>query len=1346
MLDDIKICPYTGLRPFTEEESIYFKGRDEHIDQATRQLEKNKFIMLTGASGDGKSSLVYAGIIPNAKAGFLKASFSNWSVVDFRPERNPLQNLSRTLASQLGVKAETVQTELNYGFSALIDMYKASPLYYDVRSAEWLNATEKEKNEKRRKASNLIILADQFEEFFTNPENFQKGVPSQEAMSVTNLLLETARISLEENLPIYVIITMRSDYIGQCAAFRGLPEYIGFSQFFVPRLNRKELSEVIEEPALLSGNVISRRLTERLIHDMVEGTDQLPILQHALNQIWKMADSGQEEMDLVHYAMVGGIKGSELPDSDAKKFKSWFAGLPDKVQSCYDRPSLQNVLNTHANKLYNQASDYLGEHKKGVLSDEDAKLVIRIAFKCLTKIDNSRAVRNRMTLGEITSIINVPHLDFKTVGSALDIFREPGNTLLRPFLEEVSELKESDVLDITHESLIRNWENLGQWAKEEFDSYTISLDFRQQLNRWTDSNKSGDFLLSIGPLTYFEGWINRVKPNAAWVARYLKDDVDKTQKLEKAAKIQQNAAEFIRRSARKHLITRTVLRYGPGRIAAVFGAIVLLTLSSFVVRNYLERQNSTVLNNLAKSTIELAANPKIILRYKVMLVSEQLRLGGVTITQVLQEVEDPIERLNLVIGIATNLVYQGGSGLKHEIFQSLLAADSILDSYPISEKNVQRMSRVLKEINDMRETLELGYFYIPDGELDALRKKNAFRSAAWVLRILKEQPVGFSDVRNLNVALEHAINYRVLSEEQLQEVIGILSPFDNNVQSSWVKVNYDRDLVNGRGFIGYGSKFNGLYQQLAYLYAAIGNSKNAIKAIDSLLLYNQNYFQNDYATAPDNASHIAACFYHYGKLDQLDDFAAAYCDRKKISLEEFYARLLGRCKLYEFATVALNHDVRYDIDFNLVLEYNDNNLLGFFFNKYRDVVNRTVEDPNAKKFKLALSYKDEGIIRLRKLEVAGLDSLKTNEDKLFDTAVELYRGVDQRYLNEKIEMVELSQNDNMVQARKFLFLYPDIRTQFHPNEPRLFHYFFVSGKFLEYILQRDLFDEFYKTGKELKYFELFFRDYHFVETDVAYTASKRIPFEVLATLEGKLSNANADQFGNLEFLYLGLGHEAALRGDKEKCLYYYGRLSTDKLRTLFINSFNPDWAFKYVALAVSDLVKYDNMALAEKLVKVFNGAINRSSIYAYAASNLQWQGINDSRVSMLIDSAQLQITKTSNLTTVQPNRLVLAYALAMRNQDGDIAEAYRTLKNVDIKFQGIARICRSFASRGELFESSQNVPANISDVDNLRFVWNTVVGYGEGLNIQNDKPQWNEYVRNRFDDFYRPINYTDETN
>ena len=86
MFEEYQICPYTGLRSFTEEESLYFKGREEHIEQATDQLQRNKFLMLTGASGDGKSSLVYAGIVPNARAGFLKSKYTQWCLADFRHE------------------------------------------------------------------------------------------------------------------------------------------------------------------------------------------------------------------------------------------------------------------------------------------------------------------------------------------------------------------------------------------------------------------------------------------------------------------------------------------------------------------------------------------------------------------------------------------------------------------------------------------------------------------------------------------------------------------------------------------------------------------------------------------------------------------------------------------------------------------------------------------------------------------------------------------------------------------------------------------------------------------------------------------------------------------------------------------------------------------------------------------------------------------------------------------------------------------------------------------------------------------------------------------------------------
>ena len=254
--------------------------------------------MVSGASGDGKSSLIYAGVIPNARAGFFKAKFNNWCVADFRPERNPLSNFSTSLAAQLGIKdVAAVEHELKFGYSSLIKLYKSSPLHLDTESEKWKNADDAERKKIKRKASNLIILVDQFEEFFTNRENFSNGEPSLNSTSTVNLLLETAKIALKEDLPIYVICTMRSDYIGQCAAFRGLPEAIGFSQFFVPRLKRLEIQLVVSEPAILSGTKITTRLAETLIYQINNGFDQLPLLQHALNQIWKIADEENTEMD-----------------------------------------------------------------------------------------------------------------------------------------------------------------------------------------------------------------------------------------------------------------------------------------------------------------------------------------------------------------------------------------------------------------------------------------------------------------------------------------------------------------------------------------------------------------------------------------------------------------------------------------------------------------------------------------------------------------------------------------------------------------------------------------------------------------------------------------------------------------------------------------------------------------------------------------------------------------------------------------------------------------------------------------------------------------------------------------
>jgi energy-coupling factor transporter ATP-binding protein EcfA2 len=101
------ICPYPGLRPFNEEESIFFKGREQQVERLVKRLEEKKFLMVNGASGDGKSSLIYAGVIPYAKAGFFKAKYNNWIVADFRPERSPLKNLTASICKQLKIEDQS---------------------------------------------------------------------------------------------------------------------------------------------------------------------------------------------------------------------------------------------------------------------------------------------------------------------------------------------------------------------------------------------------------------------------------------------------------------------------------------------------------------------------------------------------------------------------------------------------------------------------------------------------------------------------------------------------------------------------------------------------------------------------------------------------------------------------------------------------------------------------------------------------------------------------------------------------------------------------------------------------------------------------------------------------------------------------------------------------------------------------------------------------------------------------------------------------------------------------------------------------------------------------------------
>ncbi len=1347
MFEDYQICPYTGLRSFTEDESLYFKGREEDIHAATAQLQRNKFLMLTGASGDGKSSLVYAGIIPNARAGFLKAKYTKWCLADFRPERTPFKNLCRSLANQLEIANEViVESELRHGFSALVDLYKNSGRYIDQDSREWMESDDKGKAGLKRKAANLIILVDQFEEFFTNPENYNKGVPSEEANLVLNLLLETSRIALEEGLPIYIIFTMRSDYIGQCAAFRGLPEYIGFSQFFVPRLNRAQLQLVIEEPAVLSGNQITRRLTERLIHDLTEGVDQLPILQHALNQIWHAANNGSEEMDLIHYAMVGGMPISEIPEDQISRFGKWFDELPENIKACYHSPSLQNVLDTHTNKLFEQARAYYIENTGREISSGDTKAIIRNAFTCLTKIDQSRAVRNRMNLKEITDILGRPEIGTNEVGAVLNIFREPGNTFIRPFILEDAEsqmLRENAVLDITHESLIRNWEYLKTWAEEEYSNYSIYLDYEQQLNRWVESDKSNAFLMSIGPLTYFENWINKLKPNIHWIARYLPEDLDQERKLSKAKVILKDSEEFLSRSVRKHVMTRTVMKYGAKRIGIAVALIAFLVFSSFALRQYLRQQNSFVLNSIQSDARDLVNSKKVGFSEKLYLIVEQLKLELFSIDEVINGIPDPVEKINIANGIATLLVFQGQDEPKKEIFRSFTIADSLMAIYAVPESAHLNYSGILKEIIDLRASLEMAYYYDADLQIDNWRKANAERAGKLVLHILETQPEDFSDIRNLTLALEHAVNYGVYSKDETQKLLAILSPFDGNPVSDWVKNNFDTDKILVRGNGSYGFKHHGLYQQLAYLYASQGNSSKALDCMDILLANAQVNFQGDYASGADNAAHIAFVFYKSGHKKALDEFVKGYIIRVRITENDFYYRLIARMFKSIYTSQSLHLFPYFEEVQNLNLQFSSRADIGYFSEKFRESILSSFFNSDQSNWLLSLSFKMEGI--LKHIHPEEPKDKESSVFGLFDQAINHYKNVSPAYLDESTTILGISGSGELIVPRKFLFIYPDIRTEFHPNQPRTFFFFYYSDVFLEYLLEKDLLETLYPSKVELDIFPVWLQEYSSKLWAKERALVRPMQFEVLRNLEERLERHQKIDEVDLNRLYLYLGKMAKENGDKEVSYFYYKKVRPEILLNLlqmplFSNQINYH-SFALIASAVSGLAASNDFDTIEKFISPFKSSINRSSIYAFAAKDFLMKEKNLEIADRLLDSAWVKKGRVGNYGGYQGNRVKLAYVHTLRDPKNNLGDAYQLIKNLQSKFFVQTLMLRSIAYHGELYKSRINIPENVSSSDYAKFLAEILYGYSLGLDEGQDS--WKSFQEG-YPWFVNDwINYTD---
>ena len=497
--------PFVGLRPFEPGESILFFGRQRQVVELLGHLHETRLVAVVGSSGSGKSSLVRAGLIPALRGGFLVGDRDRWIVCVATPGDSPVRRLATEVAAALeplGLDADAASLRKVFESSGVSGLVKTISPLLDAAGA------------------NLVVVIDQFEEIFRRDEE-PGSVLAEEDADYVSVMLGLAR---QRAAPVFVALTMRSDHLGDCDVFPGLPEALNESQFLVPRLSRDEVQVAIEGPVRLFKRSVAPRLVDRLLNDSASQRDQLPLLQHVLLRMWDLLiEGGQHTIDLEHYEdrRVG---------------------------------TLLNALNRHAE-----------EALEGL--DEAALRKCRSVFQALTATDYAlRRVRRWQRRRELTELTG---LDPAALNRLLDRFRVAG----RSFLRYSGDPRDPETLvDISHESLIRQWTRLSEWVDEEARNREAYVEIRDAAARW----QAGAGSLWRDPeLEQARRWWAAVRPTPGWAKRYG-GQFETTEQFLKASE-QQQAREIEEEKERQALKVRTAVMRRALLVTSIAAAVAITT-------------------------------------------------------------------------------------------------------------------------------------------------------------------------------------------------------------------------------------------------------------------------------------------------------------------------------------------------------------------------------------------------------------------------------------------------------------------------------------------------------------------------------------------------------------------------------------------------------------------------------------------------------------------------------------------------------------------------------------------------------------------------------------------------
>jgi WD40 repeat protein len=289
-------CPYRGLFAFSEADAPFFFGREVMIDRLVDALEQRPITAIIGPSGSGKSSVVFAGLLPHLRQGaaLQQAQGRAWTIVDMRPGSHPMQRLAAVFLPLLAPSHPQHTAPVAHPVPLTQQLHDEP---FDLRQVVEQVVAQHPHH------GRVLLVLDQFEEVYTLCTD-----PAAHREFLDQLLRATVHDAAQPPPPLHIVLTLRADFLGQALSYRPFADVLQDAAEILGPMTPQELAQAIENPAHKAGVRFEYGLVERILDDIGDEPGALPLLEFALTLLWDW----QSSTGLSHagYEEIGRVEGA----------------------------------------------------------------------------------------------------------------------------------------------------------------------------------------------------------------------------------------------------------------------------------------------------------------------------------------------------------------------------------------------------------------------------------------------------------------------------------------------------------------------------------------------------------------------------------------------------------------------------------------------------------------------------------------------------------------------------------------------------------------------------------------------------------------------------------------------------------------------------------------------------------------------------------------------------------------------------------------------------------------------------------------------------------------------------